>query len=328
MVEGATGIRSKRILLFDPQKIELINEDTKKFLKKYRMDMELRELSPNTIYSYFSDLNGWLIWVLDNQNNKCVTELDEDDLMEFFYFCKKEGNNTRRLKRRMASISAFYKYLRKKKIVKENPCELIDRPKKDVNITVQTFLSQDQVAAMKEKLQENVDNKYRRAKDLQLYALLSLSTMARVNAISNIRWEQIDFEDRTINDVLEKEGKIVTLYFSKEVKELLLALQEDRKINKINDGGWVFYRETVAGPISITTDTLTEWAHKIGRMIDIPTLHPHDFRHSGSQLLKLNGCPIEEISELLNHSGLDVTKKFYLRADKKRIREIKDKYEV
>ena len=40
-----TAVRSKRILLYDPTKIELINEETKKYLKKYRMDMELRELS-------------------------------------------------------------------------------------------------------------------------------------------------------------------------------------------------------------------------------------------------------------------------------------------
>ena len=62
-------------------------------------------------------------------------------------------------------------------------------------------------------------------------------------------------------------------------------------------------------------------------MIGVPTLHPHDFRHSGSQLLMLAGMPIEEISELLSHSGLDVTKKHYLRSDTKKLQESKDKYQ-
>ena len=92
----------------------------------------------------------------------------------------------------------------------------------------------------------------------------------------------------------------------------------------IDDGGFVFGRDGK----QIGTQVLTDWAHKIGRIIGVPTLHPHDFRHSGSQLLKLNGCPIEQISELLNHSGLDVTKKHYLKADKKKMREYKDRYEV
>ena len=61
-------------------------------------------------------------------------------------------------------------------------------------------------------------------------------------------------------------------------------------------------------------------------MIGVDSLHPHDFRHSGSQLLSLTGMPIEKISELLNHSGLDVTKNHYLKQDKKKIKAEKDKY--
>lgn len=57
------------------------------------------------------------------------------------------------------------------------------------------------------------------------YALLSLSTVARISAGNSIRWEQIDFEERTINDVIEKEGYNVTLYFSEEVKGLLKSLK-------------------------------------------------------------------------------------------------------
>ena len=177
---------------------------------------------------------------------------------------------------------------------------------------------------MKYKLKEMVEQGKRGAKDLQLYALFSLSTMARVNAVASIKWEQIDFGGRTCNDVLEKEGKIVTLYFSEEVKELLFNLHHERMANGIDDGGYVFGKKGK----QIKTEVLTDWAHKIGRIIGVPTLHPHDFRHSGSQLLKLNGCPIEQISELLNHSGLDVTKKHYLKADKKKMREYKDRYEV
>lgn len=318
--------RSKRINLYDKDKLEKVNPETLKLLKKYKMDMELRELSPKSIYQYESDINQWLIYVYENQANQCITALDEDDLTEFFYYCKTEGNNSRRMKRRMASISAFYKYLRKKKIITENPMEFIDRPKKDTDIAVQTFLSFEQVALMREKLNEYVQANGRNAKELQLYALFSLSTMARVTAVSNTRWEQIDFEERVCNDVLEKEGKIVTLYFSDEVKDLLLELKKYREENNIDDNGYVFFSNVTKEPLE--TSTLTEWAHKIGAMIGEPTLHPHDFRHSGSQLLKLSGMPIEQISELLNHSGLDVTKKFYLRADKKKIRESKDKYVI
>ena len=320
--------RSQRIQISDEDKLEKINAKTKKLFKKYRMDMELRELSPSTIYNYESDLKQWATYIYDYQCNQSVTDLNEDDLTEFYYFCKVNGNNSRRMKRRMASISAFYKYLVKKRVIDVSPMTFIDRPKKDMDVQVQTFLTKEQVDLMREKLLENVNAGKRWARDIRAYALLSLSTMARVNAISNIRWEQINLEDRVIDDVLEKEGKIVTLYFSEEVKDALIDLKKHRKMNGVDDGGYLFFsdrrKEKERKPI--TNGTLRDWCKKIGEMIDVPTLHPHDFRHSGAQLLKLAGCPIDYISEMLHHESIDVTKKFYLRQDKKKIKKLKDKY--
>ena len=320
------GERSKRIQFYDEAKLKNINAETMKLYKKYKIDMELRELSPKSIYSYENDLNQWFIYIYDNQGNQPVTELDEDDLTEFFYYCKTQGNNSRRMKRRMSSVSAFYNFLMKKRLIQTSPMMFIDRPKKDTDIAVQTFLTKEQVDAMRKALQENVDNGAYNARELQVYALFSLSTMARVNAVANVTWKQIDFKERVVDDVLEKEGKIVTLYFSDEVRDLLQALKKYREDNNVNDGGYLFFSNYKDEIRPICTSTLTDWCKKIGQMIDVPTLHPHDFRHSGSQLLKLAGCPIEEISVLLNHESVDTTRKFYLRQDKAKLREVKDRY--
>ena len=309
--------RSKRILITAD---EDINKENLKILQKYKRDMEIRELSKNTIYNYETDLMAWFRYLVKEQFNPVITDLTEDDIEEFLYFCKEEGNNTERMKRRMASISALYKFLRRKKMITENPCEFIPRPKKGRPVVVQTFLTAEQVKEMVKKLKD--------CGDLQLYtyAMFSLSTMARVTAVSSITWDQIDFDERVVENVLEKENKIVTLYFSEEVKYLLLKLKQERDDMGI-DCPYVFitnYTEIKQA----TPGTLFSWAKKCGNMIGIKTLHPHDFRHSGSQLLSLSGCPIEKISELLNHSGLDVTKQHYLQQNKKKIREEKDKYTI
>lgn len=314
--------RSKRIQFHDADKVSRINPENLKLLQKYNIDMSLRDLSPKTIYAYHNDLEHWLIYILDNQFNQKVTELTDDDITEFLYYCKQQGNNVERMKRRMASISAFYKFLRKKRLILENPMEFMDRPKKGLPINVQTFLTKEQVELMEQKLIDNGN--------LQLitYALFSLSTMARVNAIANIRWDQIDFDERIVKDVLEKEGKIVDLFFSEKVKRLLLGLKIDRSNRHINDFGWVFFsgRNTAEQPISV--GTLNEWCKTIGKMIGIETLHPHDFRHSGATLLKNAGMPLEDVSALLNHAGTDVTKKFYIKEDRSRISKLKDQFDI
>ncbi len=313
--------RSKRITIEENYE-KTINEENIKLLNKFLMEKELAGKSLKTIYNYKRDLLQWMSYLNKYQFNISVLTCTEDDIAEFIYFCQKQGNNTERIKRRMSPISSFYIYLKKKKIMKENPLEFIERPKKGLPVVTQTFFTQEQYNLMKQKLEE--------CKNLQLqvYGILSVDTMARVNAISNLKWEQVNFEYRTIDNVLEKEGYIVDLYFDDYTKDLLLKLVEYRKNNNINDNGYIFITKVSDEYKNIAKTTLNLWATKIGNMIGVPTCHPHDFRHSGSQLRKLAGMPIETISELLNHQGLDVTKKFYLRQDKRKTQEIKDKYKI
>ncbi|MFR7443039.1 MAG: tyrosine-type recombinase/integrase [Sellimonas intestinalis] len=194
--------------------------------------MSIRDLSPKTIMNYNSDLMQWFIYMHDYQFNLSVLEATDEDIEEYYYWRKKQGNNVNRQKRVMSSISAFYKFLRKKKLIKESPVEFIERPKEGQSVVTQTFLTKEQVQYMREKLQE--------CGDIQLYTytMLSLTTMARVNAIAHLKWDQINFEDRTCEHVLEKEGKDVELSFSEEVKDLLLQLQEYRKQNEYR-GLWM-----------------------------------------------------------------------------------------
>ena len=310
--------RSKRVYLYDKDKMVHINPDTLKLFQKYQVDMSIRDLSKNTVEQYNADLKQWFIFMYTHQYNLSVLEATEDDITEYYYWRKQQGNNVNRQKRVMASISAFYKFLRKKKIIKESPVEFIDRPKQGQPIAVQTYLTKEQVQLMREKLEEYGDIQ------LQVYAFMSLTTMARVHAIANLKWDQIDLEQRICENVLEKEGKIVELSFSEETKGYLEKLIEYRKENNINDYGWLFVTPFVNADNPIQDSTLNSWCKKIGNMIDVPTLHPHDFRHSYATLLRNAGVSLEDVSTMLNHSGTDVTKKFYIKVDTTKVRKLKD----
>ena len=314
--------RSKRICLYDEEKAKQVNPETLKLFQKYQIDMSIRDLSKNTILQYNSDLMQWFIYMYNNQFNLSVLEAKDEDLEEYYYWRKQQGNNVNRQKRVMASISAFYKFLRKKKLIVESPVEFIERPKAGQPITVQTYLTKDQVQLMREKLQEHGDIQ------LQAYAFVSLTTMARVNAVANLRWEQIDWDERIFSDVLEKEGKIVELSFSEETKGYLENLVQYRKDNGINDYGWVFVSPYVTEDKPINNGTLNDWCKVIGEMIGEPTLHCHDFRHSYATLLKNEGVNLEDVSVMLNHSGTDVTKKFYIKTDTSKVRKIKDSISI
>lgn len=306
--------------MYDKDKLEHINPETLKLFNKYLIDMSIRDLSANTIEAYKSDLYQWFIYMHDNQFNLSVTEATDEDLEEYFYWRKQQGNNVNRQRRVMSSISAFYKFLRKKKLIKESPTEFLERPKQGMPIMKQTFLTLSQVNELRQKLEECGDIQ------LHTYIMFGLSTMARVNAMAHLRWEQIDLDERMCTDVLEKEQKLVDLYFSEEVAGLLNQLKQYREDNNIDDHGWVFITPYVTDEKCIQNGTLNEWCKKAGKMIGVPTLHDHDLRHSGSNLLKEAGMDIQDIAELLHHESTETTVKHYLTVNKKKVKENKDKY--
>lgn len=314
--------RSKRICLYDAEKLKQVNPENMKLFDKYQIDMSIRDLSKNTVSSYNSDLLQWFIFLYERQYNLSVTEVTDDDIEEYYYWRKQQGNNVNRQKRVMASISAFYKFLRKKKIITESPVEFIERPKAGQAVTVQTYLTKEQVQLMREKLADYGDVQ------LQAYAFLSLTTMGRVNAVANLRWEQIDWDERIFSGVLEKEAKIVEFSFSEETKEYLEKMIEERKEKGIDDYGWVWHTPYTSADKPVNNCTLGDWCKKIGNMIGVPTLHAHDFRHSYANLMKSEGVSLEDISTMLNHAGTDVTKKHYLLTDTSKVRKIKDSISI
>lgn len=312
--------RSKRIIIGEEYEKE-INEENLKYLKMYKRDMEIRGLSPKTIYNYEKDILQWFSYLVREQFNPSILEVTEEDIEEFIYYCKEEGNNASRLQRRMSPISELYKFLRKKKKIKENPMEFISRPKKGLPVVVQTYLTLDQVKTIRDCLKEE-DNL-----QLTTYFELSMSTMARKTAISNITWEQIDFDNMLINDVLEKEQRIVTLYFNEVTRDLLLQLKKKREEDGV-DNKYVFLVKYNKEWKKADGDNLTLWAKKIGGYIGVPTLHCHDFRHSSASLKKNAGMPLEDVSSLLNHLSTDVTKKHYIKEDVSKKGEMARKYSI
>ena len=312
--------RGQKIKMYADQKMHLINKENLKLLDKYKVDMAIRELSPLTQDRYINDLKGWFVYLLEHQDNRNVLDLVDDDITEYLYWCKKLGNNANRMKMRVSVVSAFYRFLRKKRYLTTNPTEFIEPPKRVIPVTVQTYLTSEQVALMREKLIESNQTQ------LRLYAMLSLSTMARLSAIASLKWSQIDMNACVIHDVREKEGKIVDIYFNDEVKQLLFILKSERTIRGLQDHGWLWYTGRCTETTHIHRNTLWDWCKQIGKMIGVETLHPHDFRHSGATLLRNAGMPLEDISVLLNHESTDTTQRFYVKHDTARINDMKSRF--
>ena len=85
--------RSKRVYLYDKDKMGHINPETLKLFQKYQVDMSIRDLSKNTIDQYNADLKQWFIYMYDNQFNLSVLDATDEDVEEYFYWRKQNGTD-------------------------------------------------------------------------------------------------------------------------------------------------------------------------------------------------------------------------------------------
>lgn len=158
---------------------------------------------------------------------------------------------------------------------------------------------------------------------LKLYMLFSLSTGAKSEQIRDMKWENIDFENRivTIDEDI--------LYFNKEVSELLQYERKRRIDKELNDSGYVF-RSADEGKYNkdnpISKSTLCNWCTKIGEIIGIPNLRHLDFRHTMIKNMLSASGSVGMTSIISNYPNLTIKSKLYVNDGKNNelIQEYKD----
>lgn len=318
----------RKCIKYAPQEeVDKVNPRNKELWKKYLNGK--RTLKASSKDAYTSDMNQFLVFIMKNYNNDYLFDIDADDMADliedFLAMCQTVfDNKDRRIARRLATISSFYLYYKKKRKVKENPVELIERPKiqKGKYEIKRVFLTKEQVQAIRDGLKE-INNT-----QLTLLFELGLFTMGRMTALNNIQLSQINLEEKVITNVIEKEGYEVEFLLNDRCVELIKRWIKEREEKGI-DCEALFVTKYNGGYKQASIDTFkTNWIKKIGAIINEPELSMHDLRHSGSNLRYKDGMSLENVSKALNHRSTQVTKDFYLEEDKEQLKKEMEKYDI
>lgn len=305
----------KDVTLRRKEILERVNPKNVEMAQGYLKYVNISNFEKSTVSTKIQMLLHFLDFIHTNLNDKLVTDVTVQEMEDYLLYLSKCGLQPNSITTKMGAISVFYKYLINQGLTQFNPIYYIQKPHKLKTEDNKHYLSKEQIETLKEKLEENGDL------TLQVYAFFSLSTAARVTAVSSIRWEQIDFEKRMVYKVKEKFSNYCTLIFSDYVKDLLLKLRAEREHNKINDGGYVFYspvrfyKDSSVEVRHLESATLCKWAHKIGAMVGVPDLTPHDFRRTACNLLLQEGGDIGITSLILHHKSIATTLHNYCNLD-------------
>ena len=214
------------------------------------------------------------------------------------------------INRELGVLSKIFSIAIKNKYAKENPVKLVNKLKVP-NKLVRYLTSEEQDKIIKvcdgdysfinipASEKENLRKKYKDYhKYLKPIILMALLTGMRQGEILGMKWECVNFTDRTITAVNTKNGLMHQLPLSEKLYDILVEL----KAKNSNDE-YIF----------TNPDTNTRYK-SIGRgfrnilkLADIKNFTFHDLRHtSATRLVSLN-IPLPVIQSILNHKKIQTT---------------------
>lgn len=261
-----------------------------------------RNLDSKTIKAYRIDLKQFISIIP-------VAELPIDKEALMIYLSKiHEIYQPRTVKRKIASVKAFFHYLEYEEIIKTNPFNKINlnfrQPKRlpktiPANI-IQTFLS----TLYKEK--EKATTFHRQKSIIRDIAVIELlfATGMRISELCSLKQSNLDLENKTV------------LIFGKGAKERMLQIGNSDVIaalteykiyfsDELSETEWLF--------VNGLQNRLSEQSvrHMINHYADIAGIEmhitPHMFRHSFATLLLEADVDIRYIQKMLGHSSITTT---------------------
>lgn len=185
--------------------------------------------SPNTCRNYINTIKRFLEFT-NYQDIVLTSEETIQDFLESIKFIKdKDGtikkSSTAYIKLTCSSLNAFFKFLYRKKIVKENPMEYIERPMKK-DIVDRTFLSMKDLNKILREVWNSNDDNIWKVRDYTIIYLFMVTGM-RNTALSEINTSSFDWENNTLT-VVDKRDKLQVYTITSENKKVLLRWENSR----------------------------------------------------------------------------------------------------
>lgn len=239
---------------------------------------------------------------------------------------KEMSNQEYGIKRKYASLRAFYKYLFSENLIEGNTAALVPLPKLHERAIIR--LDIDEVARMLD-IAENGQalpktcQKYHQVTGKRDLAMLSLflGTGIRISECVGLNLDDFDFEQNAFV-VTRKGGKEVILYLSDEVATALKAYLEERiKIEALAGHENAFFLSIQRRRI---TQRAVENMVKKYAAVAAPLkkkISPHKLRSTfGTNLYRETG-DIYLVADVLGHSDVNTTRKHYaaISDDRRRI---------
>lgn len=258
-----------------------------------------RRMSKNTVSSYESDLNQYMLYLFEHNINS-LNNIETFDIEEYLKKLNKDNLSTTSIARKLTVIKNFHKYLFNKEILKEDVSETIKRPKLAKKLP--TVLSIDEVDRLLDIEVNSIFDYRNRAMIELLYG-----TGLRITELLNLKVGDIDFENCTLRCIGKGSKERIVPIGEYVISSLNEYYDNSRNIllkNKNSDYIFLNNRGQRLSRISFFR-ILKELALKKGIKKEIS---PHSLRHSFATHILEGGGDLRVIQDFLGHSDIQTTR--------------------
>ena len=282
-------------------------EETADYYNKYVYDLFMMDkapkLSESTVVQYTDSIEE-LLTIIDKPLNK----IDTIDIDHFLRWYKnrsrtlKDGtvvyNSARTVNNKLRFLSAFFTWMRKKRLIQFNPCEATEslpEIKKQVD-----YFEDYEV----EKLRNACAGKRDRAL-LEFFR----STGARLSEVLGASVRDINLSSGDVTVYMKKRRRYHTYFLDDVAKGYMREYLESRTDN--DDALFVMkYRGKTRRMSRIdVAERMNLWKDRAKLKTRV---YPHKWRHTLATKLCKQGVDIRQVSQLLGHSSIETTASYYV----------------
>jgi integrase/recombinase XerD len=169
-----------------------------KNIENYKLHLNTKNLSMNTISSYIYDINNFNEY-LDAGYGLELTRTRKAQILTYLVNLQKQGKSSSTISRTISSLKNFFEFLKKEKLIEDNPAISIHSPKQVKKSPA--ILTEEEVSLL---MKQPDTNTFKGSRDSAILELL-YSSGIKVTELINIKKNNINLNAGIINILGQKE---------------------------------------------------------------------------------------------------------------------------
>lgn len=314
----------KRVKYFTDEKKAKINPENRRAYDKYLQSniIKNRDVKETTYKVYRNYMDHFMVYLMEEWDN---IGLYSEEMMEnavevmegYIAFCQDVlYNNKKVINTKLSTVSSFYVWSLKRKLVKKHPFDKqLDRMKgaNDEKIIASHYLDEEQTTFITEELK--TDPKYD-IQDRLIWGIM-YDSANRVGAISKLTLSSLDLDNMLFEDIREKRGKMVEVVFEEDTKQLIEEWLEMRKEMDNLEVDALFITKANGVYRPMTKGTIQSRVKKIGNILGIDDFRSHSIRKTSINQVYESTGDLSLAASMGNHASVETTRQSYIKPQSK-----------